>query len=158
MENNSMIMVTSASDHTLVINVPELTLHKTWKKRGAKYPIDRKVLFQAFYEPSVEGLFRDGKLITNDVEFLKEVGLIEESAAEIISLTEAYITRLMKTMPVTELKKELEKLSFSQREELANYAVEHYKELQMDRVDIISKATGKNIMKAIEHHRKAEEE
>ena len=158
MENNSMIMVTSASDHTLVINVPELTLHKTWKKRGAKYPIDRKVLFQAFYEPSVEGLFRDGKLTTNDVEFLKEVGLIEESAAEIISLTEAYITRLMKTMPVTELKKELEKLSFSQREELANYAVEHYKELQMDRVDIISKATGKNIMKAIEHHRKAEEE
>ena len=158
MENNSMIMVTSASDHTLVINIPELALHKTWKKRGAKYPIDRKIMFQAFYDPAVEGLFRDGKLTTNDVEFLKDIGLIEESASEIISLTEAYLTRLIKTMPVAEVGKELEKLSFSQREELANYAVSHYKELQMDRIDILSKATGKNIMKAIEHHRKAEEE
>jgi hypothetical protein len=42
-------------------------------------------------------------------------------------------------------------------DELANYAVEHYQELSMDRIDLLTKATGKNIMNAINHLRKAQE-
>ena len=157
MENN-MIMVTSASDFTLVVNIPDLPLHRTWKKRGAKYPIDRKVLIQAYYDPSVEALFKEGMLTTNDIEFLKEVGLMEEDGtSNVVILTEALLTRLIKTMPLVEVKKELSKLSHSQLEELADYAIEHYTDLQMDRMDVLSKATGKNLMKAIEHYRKAQE-
>lgn len=157
MENN-MIMVTSASDYTLVVNIPDIPLHRTWKKRGAKYPIDRKILIQAYYDPSVEALFKEGMLTTNDTEFLKEVGLMEEDGTtEVVLLTDALLTRLIKTMPVAEVKMELPKLSRTQLEELADYAVEHYTELQMDRIDILSKATGKNIMKAIEHYRKSQE-
>ena len=74
-----------------------------------------------------------------------------------MTLTDAFLTRLIKTMPAAEVKMALAKLSRSQLEELADYAVEHYTELQMDRIDILSKATGKNIMKAIEHYRKAQE-
>ena len=156
--DNNIIMVTSASDFTLVVNIPDIPLHRTWKKRGAKYPIDRKVLLQAYYDPSVEALFREGMLTTNDVEFLKEVGLIEEDGTQnVVILTEALLTRLIRTMPVVEVKAELKKLSRTQLEELADYAVEHYTELQLDRIDILSAATGKNIMKAIEHYRKAQE-
>ena len=155
---NTMIMVTSASDFTLVINVPEISLHKTWKKRGAKYPIDRKLLVQAYYDPSVESLFKSGMLTTNDVTFLKEVGLMEEDGTtEVVVLTEAMLHRLVKAMPIAEVKKELTKLSRTQLEELADYAVEHYTDLQMDRIELFSKATGKNLMKAIEHYRKAQE-
>jgi hypothetical protein len=97
-------------------------------------------------------------LTTNDVEFLKEVGLMEEDGtANVVVLTEALLTRLIKTMPIAEVKMELTKLSRTQLEELADYAVEHYTDLQMDRIDVLSKATGKNIMKAIEHYRKAQE-
>lgn len=157
MENN-MIMVTSASDFTLVVNVPEISLHKTWKKRGAKYPIERKLLVQAFYDPSVETLFKSGMLTTNDTSFLKEVGLMEEDGTtEIIILTDALLNRLIKVMPINEVKRELTKLSKIQLEELADYAVEHYTDLQLDRIDLFSKATGKNLMKAIEHHRKSQE-
>ena len=155
---NSMIMVTSASDFTLVVNVPEISLHKTWKKRGSKYPIERRTLIQAYYDPGVETLFREGMLTTNDVEFLKEVGLMEEDGTEnVVILTEAYLTRLIKVMPLAEVKKELGKLSRTQLEELAEYSIEHYADLQMDRIDLFSKATGKNIMKAIELYRKAQE-
>lgn len=155
---NTMIMVTSASDFTLVINVPEISLHKTWKKRGAKYPIDRKLLVQAYYDPSVESLFKSGMLTTNDVTFLKEVGLMEEDGTtEVVVLTEAMLHRLVKAMPIAEVKKELIKLSRTQLEELADYVVEHYTDLQMDRIELFSKATGKNLMKAIEHYRKAQE-
>ena len=157
MENN-MIMVTSASDYTLVVNIPDIPLHRTWKKRGAKFPIDRKLLLQAYYDPSVEALFTEGMLTTNDTEFLKEVGLMEEEGENtVVVLTEALLTRLIRTMPVVEVKKELQKLSRTQLEELADYAIEHYTELQMDRIDVLSKATGKNIMKAIEHYRRAQE-
>jgi hypothetical protein len=155
---NTMIMVTSASDFTLVINVPEISLHKTWRKRGAKYPIDRKLLVQAYYDPSVESLFKSGMLTTNDITFLKEVGLMEEDGTtEVVVLTEAMLHRLVKAMPIAEVKKELIKLSRTQLEELADYAVEHYTDLQMDRIELFSKATGKNLMKAIEHYRKAQE-
>jgi hypothetical protein len=157
MENN-MIMVTSASDYTVVVNIPDIPLHRVWKKRGAKYPIDRKLLLQAYYDPSVEYLFTQGILTTNDVEFLKEVGLMEEDGTTSVTvLTDALMIRLIKTMPVAEVKKELTKLSRTQLEELADFAIEHYTNLQMDRVDLLSKATGKNIMKAIEHYRKAQE-
>ena len=157
MENN-MIMVTSASDFTLVVNVPEIPLHRTWKKRGVKYPIDRKVMLQAYYDPAVETLFKKGLLTTNDTSFLKEVGLMnEDNTTEIIVLTEAYLNRLIKVMPVAEVKQTLAKLSSTQIEELASYAIEHYTDLQMDRIDIFSKASGKNIMKAIEHYRKSQE-
>lgn len=157
MENN-MIMVTSASDFTLVINVPEIALHKVWRKRGSKYPIDRKLLVQAYYDPSVESLFKSGMLTTNDVSFLKEVGLMEEDGTtEVVVLTEALLNRLVKVMPITEVKKELMKLSRTQLEELADYAVEHYTDLQMDRIELFSKATGKNLMKAIDHYKKAQE-
>ena len=157
MENN-MVMVTSASDFTLVVNVPEIQLHRTWKKRGAKYPIDRKLMLQAYYDPAVEALFRKGLLTTDDTTFLKEVGLMDEdNNTEIVVLTETYLNRLIKAMPLVEVKQLLPKLSSTQIEELVSYAVEHYTDLQMDRIDVLSKASGKNVMKAIEHYRKAQE-
>jgi hypothetical protein len=155
---NTFVMVKSASDFTLVVNIPDIPLHRTWKKRGAQYPIDRRVLIQAYYDPAVEYLFKEGLLTTNDTDFLKEVGLIEEDNTAVVTpLTEAMLIRLIKTMPLVEVKAELKKLSRSQLEELADFAIEHYTELQMDRIDVLTAATGKNIMKAIEHYRKAQE-
>lgn len=156
--DNNVVMVKSASDFTIVVNVPEIQLHRTWKKRGAQYPIDRKVLFQAYYDPGVEALFREGLLTVNDVEFLKEVGLIEEDGTNTVTpLTENMLVRLIKNMPLNEFKVEIKKLTPSQLEELASYAIEHYTDLQMDRIDVLSKATRKDIMKAVEHYRKAQE-
>lgn len=152
---NKMIMVKSASDYTLVVNIPDIPLHRTWKKRGAQFPIDRNLLLQAYYDPSVEALFKEGMLTTNDVEFLKEVGLIEEDGTEVVMvLTEQLMNRIIKMMPVSEVATTIKKLSRTQLEELAEYAIEHYTDLNMDRIDLLSKATGKNIMNAITHYRK----
>jgi hypothetical protein len=152
---NKMIMVKSASDYTLVVNIPDIPLHRTWKKRGAQFPIDRNLLLQAYYDPSVEALFKEGMLTTNDVEFLKEVGLIEEDGTEVVMvLTEQLMNRIIKMMPVAEVATTIKKLSRTQLEELAEYAIEYYTDLAMDRIDLLSKATGKNIMNAITHYRK----
>jgi hypothetical protein len=74
---NNMVKVISASNSLVVINIPHLPLHRVWRKKGASYPIERTMLIQAYYDPSVEFLFKEGLLYTDDKEFLEEVGLIE---------------------------------------------------------------------------------
>lgn len=156
MEN--MIYVTSASDHTLVMFVPELQLSKTWNKKGQKYPIARETLVQAYYNPAVEYLFKQGLLTVDDDEFLKEVGLMtEDGEREVVLLTAELENRMIKLMPIVDLKIQLKKLTQTQLIELAEYAVAHYQELKMDRIDLLTKATGKNILKSIENLKAAQE-
>lgn len=158
MENN-FVMVKSASDWTLVMNVPHLNLRRTWTKRGQQYPFERSSLIQAYYDPAVEALFKEGSLVTNDVAFLREVGLLNEDTQKsvVYELTDTMKTRLIKVMPLAEVKQELAKMSFAQIQELADYAVAHYTELMMDRIDLLSQVSGKNIMEAIKNYKAAQE-
>lgn len=157
MEN--MTYVTSASDRTLVIFVPEISLSKTWTKRGQRYPIPRETLVQAYYNPSVEYLFREGLLITDDKEFLKTVGLMtEEDETETVLLTEDLEIRMIKHMPLADFKINLAKLTHTQIVDLAEYAIHHYTDLKLDRAELLSKAAGKDILKAINNYKAAQEE
>ena len=84
MEN--MIYVTSASDHTLVMFVPELQLSKTWNKKGQKYPIARETLVQAYYNPAVEYLFKQGLLTIDDDEtYCTHCGLVTSTSIEYVA-------------------------------------------------------------------------
>ena len=158
MTNNDIIYVKSASDSILVINIPHIPMIKTWKKRGTKFPVKRMDLIQAYYDPSVETLFKQGLLVTDDKEFLVAVGLMDdEGKTEVVELTEAYMIRLIKNMPMAEFKNEVKKLSQYQIEELVDYAVYHYTDLSMDRIDILSKISRKDIMRSIQNHRAAQE-
>jgi hypothetical protein len=151
-------MVRSASDWTLVVDIPHLNLHRVWTKRGQKYPIDRTALLQAYYSPAVEALFREGSLITDDIEFLREVGLLgEDNKSVVYELTDAMKLRVIKNMPLAEVKKELAKMSQSQIDEVADFAVTHYNDLVMDRIDLLAKVSGKNILKSIENYKAAQE-
>ena len=153
-----MIKVRSASDFTLVVNAPELMFVKTWTKRGAFHLVPRDTLFQAFYSSSLESLVRKGLLVIEDKKFLIEVGLIEEESESLIELTPALMQRYIGVLPVRELVEELKKMSNHQISELAEYAIQHYSSLKMDRIELLSKASGKNILKAIELYKSAQED
>jgi hypothetical protein len=153
-----MIMVKSASDCTLVISIPELNLRKVWNKRGMKLPISESVLMQACYYLSVETLIKDGDLVVEDKDFLINAGFMSaEEIENLVELTESYMARLIKNMPLSEVKKEIRKLSKSQIDEVTEYAISHYIDLNMDRVDFLSQVSGKNIMKAITNYKAAQE-
>ena len=128
--NNNFVMVRSASDWTLVVDVPHLNLHRVWTKRGQKYPIERDALIQAYYRPAVEALFRDGALIADDKDFLREVGLLDEKDEPVIyELTDTMKQRIIKLMPVAEVKKEIAKMSQSQINEVVDYAIDSHVDL-----------------------------
>ena len=154
-----MIMVKSGTNCTVCVSVPELNLRKTWTKKGTRLPIDRDILFQACYDRGVETMIREGILIIEDRDFLIEAGfLTEEEMDNLVEITDAYVQRIIKNMPLSEVKKELKKLSQSQIDEIVNYAIEHYTELNMDRIDLFTKVSGKNVMKAITNYKAAQED
>ena len=157
--NNNFVMVRSASDWTLVMNVPHLNLHRVWTKRGQKYPIDRNDLIQAYYRPAVEALFREGSLVTDDKEFLREVGLLDEEEKPVVyELTDNIKNRIIKVMPLSEVKNELAKMSKIQITEVADYAITHYQELAMDRIDLLTKASGRDVLTSIKNYKAAQED
>ena len=154
-----MVKVRSASDFTIVINAPEIPLVKTWTKRGAIFSFPREALVQAYYSTSLESLMRKGMLIIEDKEFLVEVGLIDDEGDHTTKeLTHAMMEKLIGGIPMWEFEKNLKELSEYQISELAEYAIVNNSKLKMDRIDLLSKASGKNILKAIELYRKAQED
>ena len=154
-----MIKVRSASDATIVINSPETMMVKTWNKRNAFHFVARDILLQSYYNSSLEYLVTKGLLIIEDKEFLKEVGLVvEDEEPMVIELTEELTKKCLGAMPLWELQKTLDKLSEHQINDLVQYAVEHNADLKMDRIEILSKASHKNILKAIELYKASQED
>ena len=153
-----MIKVRSASDATVVVSSPSTMMNKTWNKRNSFHLIPRDTLLQTYYNSCLERLVNKGILVIEDKEFLREVGLLVEETPVVMELTETIMKKAISAMPLWEFEQTLGKLSNHQIADLANYAVQHYAELKMDRIEILGKASGKNILKAIELYRAAQED
>lgn len=154
-----MIKVRSASDSTVVVSSPSTMMNKTWNKRNSFHLIPRDTLMQTYYNSCLEKLVRKGILVIEDKQFLMEVGLIEdEQTPAVFELSEAIMRKCISTMPLWELEQTIGKLSEHQINDLATYAVQHYAELKMDRIELLGKASHKNILKAIELYKAAQED
>lgn len=159
---DTKIMVISKTNSTVVVDVPELRLHRVWTQKEMALPIEKEVLAEAIYDPAVSYLFNEGLLYVKDLESKKELGLEDddttEEAVKIIDLNDKLMARMIKAMPEAELRETINKLTNSQKEELGTYAVEHSSDLKMDRIELISEACHRNILKVVENQRAADEE
>lgn len=157
----NMVIITSKSDCKLVANIPELRFYKVWTQRGMKLPVEKDILEQAVYDPGFSYLLNSGLLFIEDMETKKDLGIEPADATEpvnVIELTDLLLSRMIKAMPMEELKKNVAKLSAPQREDLAQYAIDHNAELNMSKIDFLSTACGKDILTAIKNKKAAEEE
>ena len=154
-----MVKVRSATDVTVSLFDPTIPLRKTWEKRGAVVPVERDKLIQAFYNSSLEACLRNGTLVIDDKQFLYEVGFIADmtEAIPVFEMTQALMDKMISTMPLWEVEKTLKNLSAAQIGELAEYAITNYTNLKMDRIELFTKYSGKNILKAIELYRASQE-
>lgn len=154
-----MVKIRSTTDRTISLFDPTIPVRKTFAKRGAIATIERDKLVQLYFNSSLEDALRSGTLVIDDKNFLYEVGYITdaEEKVEAYELTPTLMKRCIGVMPLAELMVELKKMSLDQIKELADYAVLNNTELKMDRIDVLSKASGKNILKAIELHRADQE-
>lgn len=155
-----MVKVRSMTDSTVSLYDPTIPINKVWTKRGAIVPIEREKLIQLYYSTELQAALNCGLLAIDDKNFLYEVGYISDPDEFIntIELTPALMKRCISAMPVAELKNTIKTLSKPQVAELAEYAITNHNDLRMDRIDLLSKASGKDILKAIELYKKAQED
>jgi hypothetical protein len=148
---NKQVIITSMTKSRVGINVPHLFLKQIWEKKGAKKPIAFETLQQAFYDPSVEYLLRQGMLYIEDKEARVALGLEEEDAEEpaIIILSDNDMQRYLTIMPIFEFKQKVKELCKEQVRALVDYAIEN--ELtNYDKCMFLKELVGTDIIRAVQ--------
>lgn len=149
---NDKVIVTSMVSGNVGLTLPHLRVNKTWPKKGTKLPIEKEVLREAIYEPGVEYMFKNGILYIEDMDFKIELGLEAEGAkapTAIVPVDEKYLERLLKRMPVAEMKQAIKGMNDNQKREMIEYASEQ-NDIQLDRLSAIKELTGTDLFKVIE--------
>ena len=149
---NEKVMVTSMVGGTVSASSLE---HRVWNKKGQKLPVSKDVLREAIYEPGVEYMFKKGILYIEDMDFKIELGLESEGTkapTEILPVDDKYLNRVLKLMPISEMKAAIDKMSVVQKQELVDYASKQ-NDIQLDRLAIVSEKCKVDILKTIELNR-----
>ena len=137
------------------INLPDLKLKRVWERKGVVRQITFDDLQQAFYEPGVEYMFREGMLSIDNMDVKKELGLEPEDAKEpvnVIILSDEQRKRFLTVMPMHEFRQEISKLSHEQINSLVDYAIAN-KIADLDKTEFLKEKTGIDIYKAIQLNR-----
>ena len=156
---NERVIVKSMVNGIVGITMPNSRIKKIWPKKGTKLPVEKDLLREAIYDPGVEYMFKKGILYIEDMDFKIELGLEPEGAkapTEIIPVDEKYLNRVLKLMPLSEMKAAINKMSDNQKKELLDYAVKQ-NDIQLDRLGILKDLTGIDVLKVIELDRQREE-
>lgn len=151
---NKQVIITNTIRSRVGINVPDLHLKRVWEKKGVKKPIDFETLQQAFYDPSVEYLLREGILYIEDMDVKIALGLEEESAKtpNIVILSDNDLNRCLTVMPIFEFKEKVKNLGKEQIQALVDYAIEH--ELTpYDKCEVLKEITQTDIIRAVQLNR-----
>ena len=142
------VMVTSMVGGTISVSALE---HRVWNKKGQKLPVSKDILREAIYEPGVEYMFKKGILYIEDMDFKIELGLEAEGTkvpTEILPMDEKFMNRVLKLMPVPEMKTTIDKMTMVQKQELVDFAVKQ-NDISLDRIKIVSDNCGVDILKTI---------
>ena len=158
---NENVIVTSMISGTTILHLPQggYLVKKVWPKKGAKLPISKDSLREAFYDEGVESMFRSGDLYIDDMEFKIELGLEEPETkipTQIIPMDDKQANRILRLMPIFEMRKAIEKMSKEQINELIEYGA-NQNDIQLDRLAVIKEITGIDLLKVIELNRQREE-
>ena len=152
---NEKVMVTSMVGGTISASSLE---HRVWNKKGQKLPVSKDVLREAIYEPGVEYMFKKGILYIDDMDFKIELGLEAEGTktpTDILPVDDKYLNRILRLMPIVEMKAAIDKMSIVQKQELVDYATKQ-NDIQLDRLAIVSEKCNVDILKTIELNRQKE--
>lgn len=157
--DDKYVVVTSMINGRVGLVVPHLRLNRVFPRKGTKVNLDKDILREAFYEPGVEYMFRQGILYIDDMPLKIELGLEEEGTkvpTDVIELNDKYLNRVAKLMPIMEMKQVIEKMNENQRQEVIDYIIKQ-SDISFDRLEAVKKITGVDVIKIIELNRAQEE-
>lgn len=159
-DKDTKVSIKNETSGRIGINLPDLKLKRTWERKNVIRQMSFEDLEQAFYEPGVEYMFRQGMLSIEDMDVKKALGLEPEEATapvNIIILSDAQKQRYLTVLPMAEFRQEVAKLSHEQQLALVDYAIEH-EIANLDKAEFLKTLTEIDIFSAIRIKRSAKEE
>lgn len=151
MDENQKVKITSAVKHKVIVNSPELRFSRTWPGYGSSVTVDKELLENLMYDLGFKNMIMLGILSIEDLQVKKDLGLEPEDATEpvnIITLTDSQRNYYWKELSLVGFKDKIRKLSRTQLEELAEYAIDH-KIIDVDKCKLVKEACGRDVINAI---------
>lgn len=151
MSETQKVKITSAVKHKVTVSAPELRFSRTWPGYGSSVTVEKEVLEDLMYDPGFKNMILLGILSIEDLQVKKDLGLEPEDATEpvnIITLNDSQRNYYWKELSVVGFKDKIRKLSRTQLEELAEYAIDH-RIIDVDKCKLIQEACGRDVITAI---------
>lgn len=146
------VKIISSFDGRCGIDNSDLHISRRWPARGASIMLDKSVVEELMYDDAFKNMIEDGTLYIEDMEFKKEIGLEPQEAKEptIIFLDDKQLNRYWKVMSLPQFKTEVKKLTKAQLQSLADYAIKHGEDGNIQKANYLTEITGRNILKGID--------
>lgn len=151
MENIRTVSVQNMVRANVSIQRPEFGINRVWSDFGQVMKIPFDNLEQGMWDTAIRNLFTSGILYIESLKDKIDLGLEPAEAEEpvnIVMLDENKMTNLLKNVPLTVFKTEVQKLTRVQVDSLISYAITH-KLIDPDKCSWLKDLTGKDILKAI---------
>lgn len=158
MEANKAILVKSHVNYMVIASDPMSHFKREWAKKNATYPIPFSVLQELMYDSGFEYFIKQGILSIEDEEARVALGLQAPGEANPSQmLTEEQIKRYLTIAPLAEFKEKVPSFPKAQVDEMVAYAIEHDL-MDVNKDEILKKLTGKDIIRAIQLKKAAQED
>lgn len=156
----SKVKVISAYNGRCGIDNLDLHISRRWPARGSVVTFEEEQIEELMYDPAFSNMLREGRLYIEEMEVKKKIGLEPEDAEEptIILMSDKQLERFWKNMPASQFKLEIAKLTHEQIIMLAEYAVAHGDQGSIEKANILTKASGRQILKGIELEKQIKED
>ncbi len=151
---NRRIMVESLTHGIIVLYEPITRLRIEWRKKGEKKPVPLDKLKEAIWTEGVNAMFKEGILgiaEKDSFELLKELGLEAPDAKEpeqVVVLNDAQRTRLLKSAPISEFKETFDSISYEQKQQMADFAIEK-QIIDFNKCEYIKEQIGVDVIQAV---------
>ncbi len=145
-----MVLVKNMTMANISIKKPQFNLNRQWTAFGQTMKIPFDILEEALWDKGVENLFTSGYLVIESMEDKIDLGLEPADATQpvnIIVLDEDKMREYW-DKPMAVFKKDLEKLTKVQVDNLIDFAIKNSIVIP-EKCSYIKEITGKDILKAI---------
>lgn len=134
------------------IDNSDLHISRRWPARGSYVAFDREVIEELMYDDAFRNMIENGTLFIDNLDLKKELGIepLDAEKSTIILLNDKELDRFWKNMPVAQFKQEVKSLRKAQIDCLVDYAIAHPKDGDMSKIEILTKLSGRNVLKSIE--------
>lgn len=124
MENPNVFVKSMVSWPVQIID-NNYSINRVWDRKGARIPIPRDTFQALCYTPGVEYMLKQGMLVVEDEQILEDAGFVADNLPKVVLTNEIMDEYLSSARQNWELKNFVKELTYEQRMEFANYAINH---------------------------------